>query len=100
MTRRRDGPIAPPCGATLVEVIVALSLLALLAGLSSVAVGALRPPPGAAVRDSLRAYRARAIRDGAPVTASIGTTVIRFLPDGRVLGGPVEPLTGAWREDR
>lgn len=87
-------------GATLVELLVALAIIALIAGLSSVAVGSLRPPPGTGVRDSLRAFRARAIQDGAPITASIGATVIRFLPDGRVLGGPVDPLTGAWDEGR
>lgn len=87
-------------GTTLVELLVVLTILALLSGLSAVAVTSLRPPPGAAMRDSVRALRAHAIRTGQGTTVRMDATILRFLPDGRVLGGFVDPLTGAWPDAR
>jgi hypothetical protein len=83
-------------GITLVELLVVLVLLGLLTTLGAVSVTSLRPPPGAARLDTLRSARARAIRSGTPVTLTHDSAPIRFLPDGRVLGGPLNPLTGAW----
>lgn len=81
-------------GATLVELLVVLAVLGLLVGLSAVSLSSVRPPPAAMRFDSLRAARASAVRSGRPVVVVRDTSVIRFLPDGRVLGGMLDPLTG------
>jgi Tfp pilus assembly protein FimT len=87
----------PTVGITLVELLVVLVLLGLLTTLGAVSVTSLRPPPDAARLDTLRAARAQAIRGGIPVMLTLDSVPIRFLPDGRVLGGPADPLTGEWR---
>ena len=87
-------------GTSLVELLVVLTILALLSGLSAVAVTSLRAPAGTAERDSVRAVRAQAIRTGQAITVRGDSTVMRFLPDGRVLGGFLDPLTGAWPDAR
>jgi len=87
-------------GSTLVELLVVLTILALLSGLSTVAVASLRRPPDTAARDTLRAIRARVIRTGEPRTVYLASVTLRLLPDGRVLGGAVDPLTGAWPDAR
>lgn len=94
----RGEPVS--AGATLIELLVVLLLLGLLAGLGATGVLALRQPASQALRDTLREARAAAIRLGAPVTLMRGSMTIRFLPDGRALGGPTDPLTGAWRDAR
>jgi Tfp pilus assembly protein FimT len=83
-----------PAGATLVELLVVLALLGLLLGLSVVSVSSIRQPPSATVFDSLRSARANALRSGRPVVIVRDSVVIRFLPDGRILGGMLDPLTG------
>jgi len=96
--RRSDGPtVRPTAGITLVELLVVLVLLGLLTTLGAVSVTSLRPPPEAARLDTLRAARAKAIRSGVPVMLTLDSVPIRFLPDGRVLGGSADPLTGEWR---
>lgn len=87
-------------GSTLVELLVVLTILALLGGLSTLAVTSLRAPTGTAERDTIRALRARAIRTGQAMTVRLESTPLRFLPDGRVIGGVVDPLTGAWPDAR
>ncbi len=84
-------------GVTLIELLVVLVLLGLMSGLSLLALPALRPSPMAAELERARQARARAIQTGLDVVAVFDTVHVRFLPDGRVLGGPVDPLTGAWR---
>ncbi len=99
--RRADGQTGRRTGgASLVELLVVLTILALLSGLSTVAVTSLRAPAGAAQHDTIRALRARAIRTGEAITLPLDSTLVRFLPDGRVLGGAVDPLTGAWPDAR
>lgn len=99
--RRADGQMGRrSAGATLIELLVVLVILSLMAGISTVAVGSLRPPREASVMDTVRSLRARAIRTGRPITRVMDATPMRFLPDGRVLGGAVDPLTGAWPDAR
>jgi len=87
-------------GASLLELLVALSMLALLGVLSTVAVTSLRRPDATAMRETMRTLRSDAIRTGQPITARQDSTILRFMPDGRVLGGVVDPLTGAWPDAR
>lgn len=87
-------------GTTLVELLVVLVVLASLATLSSVAVMSLRPTAVAAAQDTVRALRARAIREGVSLTQTVDSVTMRLLPDGRVLGGAADPLTGTWSHDR
>jgi prepilin-type N-terminal cleavage/methylation domain-containing protein len=82
-------------GVTLLELLVALAVLSMLFGLSSVAVGSLSAPPTAARVRQLAAARASAIRSGVPVSVIVDSEVYRFLPDGRGSGRGVDPLTGA-----
>ena len=91
--------VGQSAGITLVELLVVLVLLGLLTTLGAVSVMSLRPPPQAARLDSLRAARAESIRTGVPVMRTFDSVPIRFLPDGRALGGPLDPLTGAWHNE-
>lgn len=81
-------------GVTLVELLVALVIVGVMTGLGALSVLSLRPGPRAMALDSMASARRRAIRDARPVVLRDGTQVLRFLPDGRVLGGMVDPLTG------
>ena len=81
-------------GVTLVELLVALVILGMMTGLGALSVVSLRPVARRVVLDSMASARRRAIRDGRPVVFRDGAQVLRFLPDGRVLGGPMDPLTG------
>lgn len=88
-------------GFTLIEMMVALAIVALGAGLATVAFGVLLDRP----QDSswsqvgrLRAAQRSAVFDARPVLAypdsdQTDTTVL-FLPDGRAVGSGVDPLTG------
>jgi Tfp pilus assembly protein FimT len=80
-------------GTTLIELVVALLIIALTAGVSTLAIRSLRPASGNGLETALLAARTRAIREGHPVRVTIDPTVdslaprmILFLPDGRVLG--------------
>ena len=86
-------------GTTLVELLVVLAILAVIASVSALSVVSLRVPASAAVRDSLRSAREAAIRTGLTQVVWIDSLPVRLLPDGRVLGGPVDPLTGKWLDD-
>jgi prepilin-type N-terminal cleavage/methylation domain-containing protein len=83
-------------GATLVELMVALAILGLLAGLGAATLGGWHLINPDARAEALSAARCRAIRTGARVRLSeaSGESVL-FLPDGRVVGGGMDPLTGA-----
>ncbi len=81
-------------GATLLELLVALVIVGVMAGLGALSVLSLRPGPRGAALDSMASARHRAIREARPVVLRDGTRQLRFLPDGRVLGGGVDPLTG------
>jgi prepilin-type N-terminal cleavage/methylation domain-containing protein len=78
-------------GVTLLELLVVLTLLAVVLGLSGLALAALKPPREADLVAELQRGRAEAIRAGAPRT----THHVRFLPDSRAIGSGVDPLTGA-----
>jgi Tfp pilus assembly protein FimT len=86
--------VRPPAGTTLVELLVVLTVLGLLLGVSAMSLTSVRPQEAALIQDSLRAARATAIRSGRAVVVMRDTTVLRFLPDGRIVGGMVDPLTG------
>jgi prepilin-type N-terminal cleavage/methylation domain-containing protein len=91
-------------GFTLVEMIVALAILAVTASIAAVAFRDASAP----VRDraaAVAAARERAIEMRRPITFSpdSGRTELRALPDGRVLGdsaSAVDPLTGRPRAQR
>jgi len=87
-------------GTTMIELLVVLIILGLLGTLGAIGLVSLRSPPAAERLDRLRAARAEAIRTGVPVVILLDSIRVRFLSDGRVLGGPVDPLTGAWRDAR
>lgn len=85
-------------GMTLIELLVALAVMAVLAGMAAFAFR-----PGAAGEgDPWLAGRTAAIRDGAPrIVASPDTAAsararprVLFLPDGRAVGSGRDPLTG------
>jgi Tfp pilus assembly protein FimT len=80
-------------GTTLVELVVALLILALTAGVATLAIRSLRPPSESGFQAALLDARARAIREGHPVRVttdaihdSLSPRIILFLPDGRTLG--------------
>jgi prepilin-type N-terminal cleavage/methylation domain-containing protein len=79
-------------GVTLLELLVVLTILGLLLGLSGLAIGSLQMPRESQQTIELRRSRADAIQSGAPRTAY----GVRFLPDGRAIGPHVDPLTGAF----
>ena len=83
-------------GVTLLELIVALALLAVILGVSGLALASLQPTSQAEAERRLRQARADAIRGGAPVRAES----VLFLPDGTAVGAGVDPLIGAPRARR
>jgi prepilin-type N-terminal cleavage/methylation domain-containing protein len=91
-------------GVTLLELIVALALLAVILGVSGLALASLRTPREAQVVRALREARTKAIRGGTVVRFSIDRPPNRltalFLPDGRAVGDSVDPLTGVFRAGR
>jgi len=77
-------------GVTLLELLVVLTILGLLLGVSGLALTTLKQPRDSALTVELRRARAEAIHTGTPRT----THHVRFLPDGRGIGVGVDPLTG------
>jgi prepilin-type N-terminal cleavage/methylation domain-containing protein len=91
-------------GFTLAELLAALTVLGLGAGVAALALPTLRPTPEGAVLRSLAAARDSAIRTGIPVVWQRDSVRVRFLPDGVSSGGRialardtllVDPLNGA-----
>lgn len=80
-------------GVTLIELLVALTLLGLIVGVSTVSISTLRLPRETTRIVELQRARVAAIESGAPRTAHGAL----FLPDGRAIGEAVDPLTGAPR---
>jgi prepilin-type N-terminal cleavage/methylation domain-containing protein len=82
-------------GVTLVELIVALAILGLLSGLAAAALGGLRQAQPDARAQALARARVHAIRTGTRVRVDdpSGESVV-FLPDGRTVGGAMDPFTG------
>lgn len=91
MSRRR--------GVTLIELVIALSILGLVLGISGVALATLRLPRESDVARRFQQARIEAIRTGRPVsipghrTPDPGSRLL-FFPDGRALGAGADPLTG------
>ena len=80
-------------GTTLIELVVALLIIALTAGVTTLAIQSLRPPPENGFQAAMLDARTRAIREGHAVRIttdsiqdSLGPRIILFLPDGRTLG--------------
>lgn len=100
----RSARVDRRAGVTLAELLVVIVILGLTAGVAGMAVSALRTPPVGDLASTIRRQRAAAIRLGVSQMALIpldgperSPTVIRFLPDGRVLGPGIDPWTGALR---
>jgi prepilin-type N-terminal cleavage/methylation domain-containing protein len=77
-------------GVTLVELLVALTILGVLLGVTGLALGSLQAPRQAQELIDLREARTKAIRSG----VARRVHGVLFLPDGRAIGGAVDPLTG------
>lgn len=79
-----------PHGVTLLELLVVLTLLGVVLGVTGFAIGSLEAPRESGQIASLKRARAEAIHSGSPRTAH----GVRFLPDGRAIGPTVDVLTG------
>lgn len=77
-------------GVTLLELLVVLSILGVLLGVTGLALGSLRAPRESQEVIDLRDARTRAIHFGVPRLEH----GVLFLPDGRAIGPSVDPLTG------
>jgi type II secretory pathway pseudopilin PulG len=77
-------------GVTVLELLVLLTILGVLLGVSGLAIGSLQMPREAQGVADLRAARGAAIRSGMPQLAYN----VLFLPDGRAIGPAVDPFTG------
>jgi prepilin-type N-terminal cleavage/methylation domain-containing protein len=92
-------------GVTMLELLVVLTILGLILGVSGLALASLRAPREAAFVRVLHEAHARAIRTGRPVLVMLDSSPapserptdrpsVRFLPDGRAVGPGLDPLTG------
>ena len=77
-------------GVTLLELLVVLTVLGVVLGVTGLAIGSLQAPRESEQIAALRRARAEAIHSGAPRTVQ----GVRFLPDGRAIGPNIDPLTG------
>ena len=77
-------------GVTLLEMLVVLTVLGVVLGVSGLAIESLRVPRESQELRDLQRARAEAIQSGAPRTAH----GVRFLPDGRAIGPAIDALTG------
>lgn len=80
-------------GTTLLELLVALLVLSLTAGMATLAIQSLRPTQESLAQRELNSARSRAIREGVAVRVVVDTLddnaepqLLLFLPDGRVVG--------------
>ncbi len=97
----RSAPVDPRAGVTLAELLVVLLIIGLTAGVAGLSVATLRRPPEGELGHRIQEARAMAIRAGTSITVlfdSVGPerreSIVRFLPDGRVIGAGVDPWTG------
>ena len=83
-------------GVTLIEMVVVITLMAVLAGIGGLAFAGLRRPVEDPWSRSLSAARQAAIDSGIFVrlAADSAHAPVVFLPDGRAVGPGVDPLTG------
>jgi prepilin-type N-terminal cleavage/methylation domain-containing protein len=88
-----------PAGFTLVELIVALAVMGISAGLATVAFRSLlaKPDdePGSWPRQVLEARRGAVLGARPVVLRPVDGLPILFLPDGRAVGEGVDALTGS-----
>ena len=86
----------PPHGTTLVELMVVLTIIGIVLGVTAAGFAGLREPAVASARQRLEKGRWIAIRSEAPniVTGRDSAGVVLFLPDGQAIGPGVDPLTG------
>ena len=77
-------------GVTLLELLVVLTVLGIVLGVTGLAIASLQAPRESAEILELKRARAEAIHSGAPRTVQ----GVRFLPDGRGIGPNIDPLTG------
>jgi len=77
-------------GVTLLEMLVVLTVLGLVLGVTGLAIESLRPPRESEQVVDLKRARAQAVHSGVPRTAH----GVRFLPDGRAIGPGANGLTG------
>src|SRR5712691_4880023 len=100
--RRVAGVAGRRLGVTLVELLVVLTILGLIVGISGLALASLRAPRESARVRTLNEARARAIRSGTPVQVRLDTVPPRtgqpaprltalFFPDGRAIGPGLDP---------
>lgn len=75
----------------MLELLVVLTIVGLILGVSGLALGSLKTPVEFEQLRDLKKARADAIESGAPRTAH----GVLFLPDGRAIGAGVDPFTGA-----
>lgn len=88
---RARSAVRGPGGITLLELLVVLTVLGLVLGVTGLALGSLNVPRESQSAIDLRQARAGAIHSGVPRTAH----GVLFLPDGRAIGPSVDPLTGS-----
>ncbi|MDZ4862404.1 MAG: prepilin-type N-terminal cleavage/methylation domain-containing protein [Gemmatimonadota bacterium] len=83
-------------GFTLLEMIVALVILGLLWGISSVAFWSLAPSPSMEARARLIRARTEAIRSGRSVAVQMtdSQSSVMLFPDGQAIGIGIDPLSG------
>jgi prepilin-type N-terminal cleavage/methylation domain-containing protein len=77
-------------GVTLLELLVVLTVLGVVLGVTGLAIASLHAPRESDEVVDLRRARSEAIHAGAPRTAH----GVRFLPDGRAIGAGADALTG------
>jgi hypothetical protein len=78
----------------LIEVLVVLAIMGTVLGVSGLALASLNLPRETDALRGLRQAREQAIRTGTPMRFQSAL----FLPDGRVIGTGIDPLTGAVRD--
>lgn len=82
-------------GVTLIEMMVALVILGALTGVAAATLGSLGPPRVQGWKSDVLRARDSAIRTGRPVVLRTDSGYrALLLPDGRAVGGGLEPLTG------
>jgi type II secretory pathway pseudopilin PulG len=74
-------------GSTLLEVVVTITILAVLLGLATIGLRSAVPAAGSPVAEELATVRRAAIESGVSRTWSRGATTVRYFPDGSASGG-------------
>lgn len=83
-------------GVTLIEIIVALTIMGLLSGMTTLAMTGLRRPASGAAEQIASAQRT-AVLGGSSLRLLIEGDTVLFLSDGRAIGRMIDPLRGTLR---